>query len=245
MISPETATLAASMLEDNLAQSGRVGRTETKVLTYNGGYDGQESFISVDELEAVRIGDVIDPATIVKLAGVAGGTEREVPGDILVTQPSEENIIALIGYGLVFAYIVTGENAYDVSAGTYAVHHSDYHLTRIVTKTIHPIDQKYLPGVCLPVLELSEETCLAIMADSSGAGVQVTASEEAFFREVLAENVPCVVKASLSGVGALVGTYNVACDANLKPLLFSNLFLFTALVAIGDNGVVFSLSRNT
>lgn len=111
--------------------------------------------------------------------------------------------------------------------------------------SIHPIDQKYLPGVCLPVLELSEETCMAIMADTSGAGVTVTASEEAFFREVLAENVPCVVKASLSGVGALVGTYNVACDANLKPLLFSNLFLFTALVAFGDNGVVFSLSRNT
>lgn len=53
------------------------------------------------------------------------------------------------------------------------------------TETIHPIDQKYLPGVCLPVVELST---------TFENGASYTAEENAKLKEVWESGTPAIIK---------------------------------------------------
>ena len=59
----------------------------------------------------------------------------------------------------------------------------------VIAETITPIDQKYLPGVCLPVVELS-----TVVTEE---GAELTAEESALMDKVAAMDVPIVAKMHL------------------------------------------------
>lgn len=59
----------------------------------------------------------------------------------------------------------------------------------IETETIHPIDQKYLPGVCLPVVEIATQP--------TDEGAPLTAEESAKMDEVAAMGLPIVCRAKI------------------------------------------------
>lgn len=69
---------------------------------------------------------------------------------------------------------------------------SGSHMKIVSEETIHPIDQKYLPGVCLPVVELTTEP--------TADGVELTAEESAKM-DAVAENImPFIVKFVVDGL---------------------------------------------
>lgn len=64
---------------------------------------------------------------------------------------------------------------------------------KVSTETIHPIDPKFLPGVCLPVVELSTEFV-------PPEYVAVTAEESAQLEQAAATGLPIVVRATFMGM---------------------------------------------
>lgn len=67
--------------------------------------------------------------------------------------------------------------------------------------TIHPIDPKYLPGVCLPVVEI---TSAEYPTDSTL--VTLSETENMAFDKAALEGIPCVVKLTFNGM-----SYAICC----------------------------------
>lgn len=101
----------------------------------------------------------------------------------------------------------------------------------ILTETIHPIDRKYLPGACLPVVELSEETVAAASA-SPDTFVNVTEDEATAFLAAKNDLVPCVCRASMSGTN-LVGVSGLQYTTNGLCYVF-DLCAAKITVSFGD-----------
>lgn len=68
-----------------------------------------------------------------------------------------------------------------------------------VTKTIHPIDPKFLPGVCLPVVEISEETVSTAFAN--GGIAVLTGNETEKIMDAADAKVPIIVKLTMGNMG--------------------------------------------
>lgn len=66
------------------------------------------------------------------------------------------------------------------------------------TETIHPIDQKFLPGVCLPVVEINTEP--------SEAGTPCTDAENAALTAAAETGLPVVLKMSAIGMSVVTST---------------------------------------
>lgn len=66
------------------------------------------------------------------------------------------------------------------------------HIT-VAIETTPPIDPKYLPGVCLPVVELSTEPGV-------GSGAKLTSTECAALNDAFNDQMPIVCKCSLMGI---------------------------------------------
>lgn len=115
------------------------------------------------------------------------------------------------------------------------------HTVSIVPKeTIHPIDPKFLPGVCLPVVELSAETMTALY---SGSIVMATEKETAAFMAAKEKVSPLVVRGNFNGAGfASVGAF--ITDSNTGKQAFNiPIGGFVIVAWFGDDGVTLNLSN--
>ena len=154
-------------------EDGGVGYTEPgKVLTFDGNLSGKEAIpgevmglsgvyvkvsntaFAVDELQSVSATMVFDGVketneiplsaiTVQKDRSVAFLVQNEIPIAIVVAENfSSDELSMTVG-----TYFLCDENY--LNLGTYYVSSITYG-----KETIVPIDPKYLPGVCLPVVEL-------------------------------------------------------------------------------------------
>lgn len=108
---------------------------------------------------------------------------------------------------------------------------------KLLEKTIHPIDPKYLPGVCLPVVEL--ET--VVSADAVFTDAENNALTEAF-----ESGLPVVLKCAINTAGASVEVqaekFNcIAYGATSDGMAFFMLPGTPTMIALADGvwGVVF------
>ena len=72
------------------------------------------------------------------------------------------------------------------------------HMKIVGDETIHPIDQKFLPGVCLPVVEITSA------AYPESGTVELSAEESVKLDAAVAEGFPVVVKMTIFGMPAAV-----------------------------------------
>ena len=152
----QTAALAASMIEDNLTKSGKIGRTEQNVFRFDGNTEGKASLGDL-VLVSAKTPDLL---TFVRATGVMGGVNVEITADSLTFETSEgesTSNFAFFNDIPIFATVV-GSDVEQLPNGLYLFSNDEGYISYIeFAETIHPIDQKYLPGVCLPVtLNLSD-----------------------------------------------------------------------------------------
>ena len=101
-------------------------------------------------------------------------------------------------------------------------------------KTTTPIDPKYLPGVCLPVVELSAETLMALL---SGQQVMATEKEAAVFMAARDNIAPLVVRGNFNGAGfASVGAF--VTDSSSGAQIFDTNIASNRLIAMFVDGGV-------
>lgn len=96
-------------------------------------------------------------------------------------------------------YVWTGE-----ITGTYCYLHSVY---GYFTETIHPIDPKFLPGVCLPVVEVTS----APYSFEEGNIVSLTAEESARFNAAVGASDFVLIKIRLNGEIDLYDAFVACC----------------------------------
>lgn len=138
-----------------LKKSGGAGYVEAKTLTYDGNGEGKESYKPAT-YTYVRAGGIIDPASVTEIAMLHQGNNLVLSASDLTIETPNEHIVSISYMGVPGVYVIDEKNEVGVSAGTYVLSELRYAscVTKIVTETIHPIDPKFLPGVCLPVVEL-------------------------------------------------------------------------------------------
>lgn len=191
-----------------------VNITPSAVYTYDGNQEGKVTFTQ-GGVTAVRVGEAVDPNSIQKVIGVLDGQEMEILADA-ITLSESGGITFLNADGASFVCIVTGDNDIGASPGTYATQNEWYYVSRIeVTETTTPIDPKYLPGVCLPVVELTTAP--------TEQGAQMSAEESAKLDEALALGLPIAVKGTMpdgtyaSGVYSFGYSQGVPVFASVAP----------------------------
>lgn len=124
-------------------------------------------------------------------------------GEVTTIAASEGNVIVDNGASLFIADVPliisvsvagTADFAYfDVGTYLFTTPEADAYVSSVTFKeTIHPIDPKYLPGVCLPVVELS-----TVIAES---GTALTEAESAALTEAYESGLPIVCKFSQEDV---------------------------------------------
>lgn len=158
---------------NNLLESGGVGRIEECVLTFDGNTEGRDAakfqgvdmFYKVSDkiLTADEVGRstavVVEPnggetvLTAEQLFTIDGSAYGLPAGLFTVLSDNPHGPIA------VFGKACDEGGLYAPSDGTYFISHPEYghRLRKLSFKTIVPIDPKFLPGVCLPVVEFTTE----------------------------------------------------------------------------------------
>lgn len=189
-INPIEINAAASKAARMLGESGRAGYSEGgEVLTFDGDTSKKEVFAGV--FYAVKLTDKymdlnqVDSITII--AGDESGTFTKP--NIAV---SVDSGIQVLNYEALIFLTAVAENIPDigVTKGVYVVLNEVEGLPCYATnvkfaETIHPIDPKFIPGVCLPVVELS--TIIT-------GGATFTDAENAALNEAAATGLPVVIK---------------------------------------------------
>ena len=97
-------------------------------------------------------------------------------------------------------------------------------------KTIVPIDPKFLPGVCLPVLELSQETMAGVFASGNAS---CTAEEHAIIWGAYQALYPLIIKGNYNGI-AFSGVSNIMLDNAYTPYFEANAGAMKVQVAFDD-----------
>ena len=175
-----------------------------KTITFDGNSDGKEC---ISELLLVKVSDLVydlSKATFV--------TQRLPSGEDVAIEASafdfvtEDGMRALVYNDTVAVFSLTENTAgdYGVTCGTFVLCTYETWISKVeFAETIHPIDPKYLPGVCLPVVELTT----TVANDAA-----FTDEEKAALTSCL--GMPCVIK--YNGAAEL---FNYAVDD--FPLFFS------------------------
>lgn len=163
------------------------GYAEKNVFTWDGNTEG------LDELDGYlyRISDRIpDVNTFVRLRGIAGGVEMELTAsDCTIT---EDNGVGWIKFDDTIAAAVVPSGFPSARSGVYFARYNENSVMTYLefAETIHPIDPKYLPGVCLPVVEL--ETAVtstqAALSEEDGAQMDTLNGEPAVLKLVAIVN---------------------------------------------------------
>lgn len=189
-----------------------------KVLTYDGNKTGKPVIGDI----MVKISDNPIDLNAVESITVAGVTVLKENFSV----EGEDQGAALFMGGMVVVASYTED--VDVGDGNVAtkgvwVAHSDtgYVSKVVLAETIVPIDQKYLPGVCLPVVELTTEP--------TAEGAVLTAEESAKLDAVATLKLPIIVKCNIGSPIATTAMWND--DANAFMILMG----FTAVTIIKDS----------
>lgn len=151
MFFEEMANHAANKAIRDLEASGRVGRSEKPVYTFNGNAEGKET---TDNLVKIS-NDTPDLSTAEKIIirTYDTGEAVEVTKDMLSIAHAGAAEYAELGGTILVMVVKDADNA---SNGIYVQCNEFAYASRIeFAETIHPISDKYLPGVCLPVVELT------------------------------------------------------------------------------------------
>ena len=97
-------------------------------------------------------------------------------------------------------------------------------------KNIVPIDPKFLPGVCLPVLELSQETMAGVFASGNAS---CTAEEHAIIWGAYQALSPLIIKGNYNGI-AFSGVSNILLDEYSNPYFMADAGKMKVQVAFDD-----------
>lgn len=207
----DTARLAANMVERDLKNSGQVGYTEKNVFTFDGNTEGRLQFPFYPLYKISN--KVPDISTLVKLTANMGGVEYELAAEYCTILTGELGAIIQVevsGTLVEVARIInTAGDASEEYIGLYAISTEQGYLAAIeFAETIHPINPKYLPGVCLPkVIDLDTYgdtpvgTILGTLM-ASGGGQERATGIDGLFADLDTDS-PVVFKFTVSGVGSI------------------------------------------
>lgn len=196
MFCPECGNHAANKAIRTLEERGQIGRTERKEYAcfaesdfqFSGGYcpeipgkpfgDGDTVTVTWDGTSYTRTAKVFPFTDLANGFYVGnlfplGGEDTGEPFALLSTYDDDGNFMGFIA---VDVYNFNGDSTHRIGCSVFA-------------ETIHPIDQKYLPGVCLPVVEVS--TTLS-------TGAFLTDEESAKLTEAYAAECPVVIKCDIT-----------------------------------------------
>lgn len=140
-------------------------------------------FVHISDEEPNLVGAVLKA---VGTAFPAGGTEFPVPENAIQVDVSGIRLIVDTAFGIPLVMVVPS-GIDGVSKGLYFGTNEIMYPASLTTETIHPIDPKYLPGVCLPVVEIADYT-------------ELTEAECAALDKVASKNSPLVVKFNFDGI---------------------------------------------
>ena len=146
---------------NGLKKSGGVGHVEPgMVLTFDGNTTGKETFVDADMgFSLVKISDkVYDLSKVNKVVVTATKTGETTAFTPTVIKSPGVSMLDDNGQ-IVFAIASDGTNeevSFLPSIGTWVSFTDEAYVSRLeFAETIHPIDPKFLPGVCLPVVEIT------------------------------------------------------------------------------------------
>lgn len=167
---------------------------KTATIAFNGDTNGKETFVDASEgLSLVKISNkVYDFSSVTKVVVHIRETAEEAKSQIgeIATADGISVITGAGGEGLAFSTDGTVESMSFLSPGTWVSFGDTSYVTRIeFAETIVPIDQKYLPGVCLPVVELST---------TFTSGADLTEEEDKLLKAAWERNTPVVIKLPVS-----------------------------------------------
>lgn len=197
-LSEEGVAIATNRTLRKLSADGNPVGTDRTVLTYDGNGDEKEVVFPGDGAgHAVISNKYIDPDSLVSVeANYLGSIIPLDKSAININRISERKYIAWTAFGdEPYISLFSSERKED---GTeYTAVFSDamigLHIIRIEAETTTPIDPKYLPGVCLPVVALSTEPGV-------GSGAKLTSTECAALNDAFNDQMPIVCKCSLMGI---------------------------------------------
>lgn len=160
-----------------------------KVFTYDGGEDAE--FEEVGGTRLVKLADgVFDLNKVknIKCVMANTGTVLEYSRDELTLVGPTDGLIYLEAtyYSRTMPAVFT-----TVDGGLYGFSNMQMGYLSYIefAETVHPIDPKFLPGVCLPVVELST---------TFSTGAWFTDAENELLTEAHAKNVPLVIKCNMN-----------------------------------------------
>ena len=177
----------------------RICRIEKTIFTWDGDRTGK-TVVGDDYFTYVRLYSAVAPETITKAAVMTIGGAVEYTADAFtITELSGTGYA--ISINSIIGILVVPEDCDFAIAGTYAATNCDgapttsteFYTSCIETETIHPIDPKFLPGVCLPVVELS--TTLDIGTEP----VNLSAEDCSAMTAVASTGTPIALKYTLNG----------------------------------------------
>lgn len=230
----ENAVVAKALVMSELKRKGTIGFVETvrhtvmDAFTLKAGTNGTES------VGTLHTEYMIDGATYVV---TIGEVECEITGRIVsdfltlgnkaIQDPNYTNT----GEVFFIELDLTGDKDWCLLLLREAVTENTIIKVEMVAETIHPIDPKFLPGVCLPVVELS--TTFAI-------GASFTEEENAKLKAVWESGTPMITKCNmtLENFGNLTDCQAV-WNRGLSSAVCAFLFSFGGLmlqIASMDNG---------
>jgi hypothetical protein len=201
-----------------LSESGRVGRVENpaEVLTFDGNTEGKFT-LTLEGITFVRVSE--------KVYDLTKATSMTIDGET-VPLPISEFPMSTNEFkidGILFIRVISKEEVENlgglegVKAGTYfCVAHDleegypDVFVERLeFPETVHTIDPKFIPGVCLPVVELDYEGTLPI---------QLTLTEEqiAIVNAAAKAGTPIVVRLTQTD-GGISAVYNLCMSMQYLP----------------------------
>lgn len=184
--------------------------TPSEVLTWDGDFDDTEMILGA--LYACKITDKYMDLNSVESFVVKydnGDTKTLTASECIVRTDTGMQILMSVGDETPYVFSSPADVEGMMNKGLYFTRSPEFYVEQITfAGTIHPIDQKYLPGVCLPVVEL--ETVISIDSDETVLSAADAAKMDAL------NGHPCILKfafhflGAASTVRAVAGSFGIA-----------------------------------
>ena len=192
----------------------KAGYSEQNVFTFDGNPKGDSIFGGYTKIS----NKAPDVNTLVSVSGFMGGQPLELSA--ADCQVQKDDIMSYINFsGRAIAMVVYKADD-EAIVGLYVICDtaSNSYVSRIeFAETIHPIDPKYLPGVCLPVVEL--ETVISSELPETVLSAADSAKMDALNGEA------CILKFGFPFVGNVATIRAVVGSLGVEPL-----FVYTVSV---------------
>lgn len=195
---PEEIAAAASQAISKLKANGQIGYGEIKTITYDG--TGEKVDLGVGAAYAKIQDQPIDLSKATKIT-IWQYEEGYTTIEGFEVQ-SQSGMQAIMKPGVMNDYIMVlsvSDNEMGVPEGLYFADGTSIYISSLEYGTLHTIDPKYLPGLTLPVFELSEATATAMMG---GGEPTLTDEEAAKLDSLLLTYAPFMLTAKMQGAVA-------------------------------------------